>query len=532
MPTARPNRALLEVRDLTISYTQTRVSAPVVDSLSFDLGPGEVLGVQGASGCGKTSVALALLKLLPASASVTGSVRFLNKDLLCMDERELRRVRGERISIIYQEPALALNPVLRVGDQIAEVLRAHKSLSARDRKQQVQELLDVVGLHAPRFYRAYPHELSGGECHRILLAQALICRPSLVIADEPTAGLDARVKSQILDLIGGIRKKFGTAFLLISHDRNVIEKLADRRLLVGGDREHYTPTAMRPTAKTESPRAIDAQPSAHPGPLIQVRALSKRYSSRNMFRTSAPETQALDDANLTIESASVCALIGASGSGKSTLAKCLALLEYVDSGEIWFAGEQISPSPTQSAQQFRRRIQLVHQDPASALNPRFSAAEAIEEPLVIEGVRSKIDRRDQALTFMKEVGLDSSSADRSCHEFSGGQKQRIAIARALTLNPKLLIFDESLSGLDPETRGQLLELILRLKNILGISILLISHDLEQVANVADFVAVMHRGRIVEHRRTAALFRDPKHSATLDLLNVPTQKSRVAAGGAQ
>jgi peptide/nickel transport system ATP-binding protein len=532
MGTARSSRALLEVRDLTISYTQTRASVPVIAGLKFDLAPGEVLGVQGASGCGKTSLALALLKLLPTSASVTGDARFAGSDLLSMGESELRRIRGEKISIIYQEPALALNPVLRVGDQIAEVLRAHQSLSANDRRQLVQKMLDVVGLRSPRFYRAYPHELSGGECHRVVLAQALICRPSLVIADEPTAGLDARLKSQILDLIGGIRRDFGTAFLLISHDRKVIERLADRSLSLNRHHESSAQAATLPIAKTESRPAVGSQHSARSVPLVQIRALSKRYSSRNMFRTSGRDTQALEDANLALESASVCALIGASGSGKSTLARCLALLESADNGEIWFQGQQVSPSSGESLRQMRKRIQLVHQDPASALNPRFSAAQAIEEPLVIEGVRSRIDRRDQALTLMKEVGLDSSSAGRSCHEFSGGQKQRIAIARALMLNPRLLIFDESLSGLDPETHGQLLELILRFKNLLGISILLISHDLEQVANVADFVAVMHQGRIVEHRRTAEFFSDPRHSATLDLLDAPVEKSRFAVAGGQ
>jgi peptide/nickel transport system ATP-binding protein len=348
-----------------------------------------------------------------------------------------------------------------------------------------------------------------------------------VIADEPTAGLDARLKSQILDLIGDIRKNFGTAFLLISHDRKVIERLADRCLFLRRAHESFMQAATPSIAAKESPRAAESQWSAGSVPLVQIHALSKRYSSRNMFRNGASETQALDDANLTIESASVCALIGASGSGKSTLARCLALLETADTGEISFQGKQISSSHKQSLRHFRRRIQLVHQDPASALNPRFSAAEAIEEPLVIEGVKSRVERREQALTLIKKVGLDPAAADRSCHEFSGGQKQRIAIARSLALNPQLLIFDESLSGLDSETRGQLLELILQLKETLSISVLLISHDLEQVASIADFVAVMHHGRIVEHRRTTELFSHPTHAATLDLLDAPAEKSRLA-----
>jgi ABC-type glutathione transport system ATPase component len=266
-------------------------------------------------------------------------------------------------------------------------------------------------------------------------------------------------------------------------------------------------------------------------PLIETRALGKRYTGRNVFSTVVSETQALDGADLKIEPASICALIGASGSGKSTLARCLALLESVDSGEIWLQGQQISASQKSCVRQWRRRIQLVHQDPSSALNPRFSAAQAIEEPLAIAGVKSKRKRREQALMLMEQVGLNPFAGDRSCHDFSGGQKQRIAIARALSLNPQLLILDESLSGVDSETRDQLLELILRLKNTLRISFLLISHDLDQVAASADFVAVMHQGSIVEHRPSPELFSNPTHAATLDLLEAPSEKAQFTFAGA-
>jgi ABC-type glutathione transport system ATPase component len=532
MGTALPSRALLEVRELTISYNQRRVSAPVLQNLSFDLASGEVLGIEGPSGCGKTSLALAVLKLLPPSASVAGQANFAGSDLLSMSEGQLRRIRGEKISIIYQEPALALNPVLRVGDQIEEVLRAHRTLSTENRKQQVRKMLDIVGLGSTRFYPAYPHELSGGECHRVVLAQALICGPSLVIADEPTAGLDACLKTQILDVIDQIRKEFGTAFLLISHDRKVIQRLADRRLFLADNNAASSRKAPAEIAHRASPRDTDMLLSnSRSIPLIETRALGKRYTGRNVFGTVVSETQALDGVDLKIKPASICALIGASGSGKSTLASCLALLESVDSGEIWLQGQQISASQKSCVRQWRRRIQLVHQDPSSALNPRFSAAQAIEEPLAIAGVKSKRKRREQALMLMEQVGLNPFAGDRSCHDFSGGQKQRIAIARALSLNPQLLILDESLSGVDSETRDQLLELILRLKNTLRISFLLISHDLDQVAASADFVAVMHQGSIVEHRPTPELFSNPTHAATLDLLEAPSEKAQFTFAGA-
>lgn len=490
---APAQRALLEVRDLSISYDGLGEPRFAVRNVNFSIAAGEVLGIQGRSGCGKTSTALALLNLLPDDVHVEGAVLYRERNLLTIAEQELRKIRGQQISIVYQEPALALNPVMTIGDQIAEVLRAHIVLSGRERKDRVKRMLETVRLNPERFFYAYPHELSGGERHRAVLAQALICNPSLVIADEPTAGLDELTKKEILDLIANLREKTGAAFLLISHDRSVIDQLADRRMEFPSVTEEPKIVA-EPTFSL--PRRAHAVVSDHE-PLIKVRNLSKWYETRGLFRRKHAEKRALDSVDLTIPEASLVALIGPSGSGKSTLARCLALLETPDVGEILFAGRNLLQLSGKRLREHRPLLQYVAQESAEALNPRLTALEAVEEPLLIQGFDAE-ERLRKTEEVMRQVGLDPSAANRSCHEFSGGQKQRLVIARALTLKPRLLILDESLSGLDPETQQEILNLLLDLKRALGIAQLLISHDLHLVAKAADSVAVMQEGCIVEH----------------------------------
>jgi peptide/nickel transport system ATP-binding protein len=495
--TERDCRSLLQVRELTVSYCGEGRCTLAVENLSFDLAPGEILGIQGRSGCGKTSTALALLKLLPQSAHVSGAAIFAGLDLLQLSEAELRNIRGRQISIIHQEPAAALNPVMRVGKQIEEVLRAHHQVSAAERKPLVNEMLERVQLSPGRFSRAYPHELSGGERHRVVLAQALICRPALVIADEPTAGLDFRLKSEIVDLMAELRSELQTAFLLISHDARVISRLADRKLDAFADETNFVSRTALSMA-TPSSISFGTHPtlgkSEH---LLVARRLRKCFRRQGFLAFNRRETQALDAADIAIPPASIVGLIGASGSGKSTLARCLALLESPDAGEIRLAERNLLALSPRELRTARRAIQYVPQDPAMALNPRFSAAEAIEEPLLITRWGTKEQRRARAVSLMESVGLDSSAGDRSCQQFSGGQKQRLVIARALAVNPKLLIFDESLSGLDPGTQREMIELMVQLKAKLGISQLLISHDLDLVHSVADSVVLMSEGRIVE-----------------------------------
>lgn len=521
MPAPSPTRALLEVRDLTVRYGGTGNPRPVVCGLNFEISAGEVVGIQGRSGCGKTSAALALLRLLPPDAGITGSAMFRGNDLLTLRGSELRKIRGREISIIYQEPALALNPVMRIGDQVAEVLRAHTSHNSSECGKRARQMLESVRLSATRFYGAYPHELSGGERHRVVLAQALACRPALVIADEPTSGLDAALKSEILDLIDNLRTEFEAAFLLISHDRNVIDRLADRTIdLSNGNKQ-----AFNLSVQSWKPSVEDMRERA---PLISVRNLSKWYRPRGLFNGRRTEKHALDAVDLNIPHGSLVALVGPSGSGKSTLARCLALLEEADAGEIQFQQKNLLDLTAHERREYRPLLQYVAQDPAAALNPRLSAGETIEEPLLIQGQGSSETRRKRAEELMQQVGLDPATAKRSCHEFSGGQKQRLAIARALALEPKLLIFDESLSGLDPETQAGIVSLILSLKHTLGIAQLLVSHDLDLVAAVADSVAVMQNGRIVEHASATKIVGDPEHWSVEHVLHAAPRQELVLA----
>jgi len=508
LPVLSPSRVLLEVRDLRVSYGRgTRCELEGgTPAISFDVYAGEILGMQGRSGCGKTSTALAILRLLPPDASVSGSALFQGKDLLQLSDRELRSIRGKQISIMYQEPTLALNPVLRVGDQIAEVARAH---GLSETKVQAATMLERVGLDPKRYYAAYPHELSGGERHRIVLAQALICRPQLVIADEPTASLDAALKTEILELIDSLRRQFGTAFLLISHDRGVISRVADRVIELPQESGSH---AAKPLLSAAT-RANVCNTDRHiQEPLIAIRNLSKRYRARGLFAFGRSEKQAVDDVTLTIHSGTLTGLIGPSGSGKSTLARCLALLEEADGGEILFQNRNLLQLTRHELRRYRPMLQYVAQDPAAALNPRLTAAEAIEEPMLIQGIGDRKKRRTAAEELMRRVGLNSADADRSCHKFSGGQKHRLAIARSLALEPKLLIFDESLSGLDPETQAEILSLMNEMKETLSITQLLISHDLDLVSAVADSIAVIRDGRIVEQASPDGVFEKAQSSS--------------------
>lgn len=499
LPVCSPSRTLLEVRDLSVSYATRGGTRVILEALNCEVHSGEVVGLQGRSGCGKTSAALAILGLLPYGAIARGEVLFRGNDLLKLKESELRKIRGREASIIYQEPALALSPVMRVGDQIAKVLRAHSALDWQGCQQQARQVLNQVKLGADRHYRAYPHELSGGECHRVVLAQALICRPALVIADEPTTGLDVSLKNEILDLIAILRRETGAAFLVISHDRAVTDRLADRTISLPFSNGNETGMSISVPAAAKQgfspPQAT---------PLIAVRNLSKCYQPRGLFQTRSASKQALHSVNLSIPRGSLTALVGPSASGKSTLARCMALLEEADAGEIVFEDKNLLCLPLQQLRAFRPRLQYVSQDPAAALNPRMSAAEVIAEPLVIQNRSSRSDRRRRAELLMEQTGLDPSFADRSCHEFSGGQKQRLVIARALVLEPSLLIFDESLSGLDPQTQEEILGLLLSLRRKLGITQLLISHDMELVSKVAERVLIMRAGNIVEEHEAAEI----------------------------
>ncbi len=495
---------LLEVSNLSVLYRGAGGQfCAAISHASFDIGAGEIVGVFGASGSGKTTLGLSILRLLPDSAQITAAaLRFQGRDLLTLRHEQMRRVRGNEISIMYQEPMLALNPVMRVGEQIAEVFRAHHQVSNRECRERAAEFLQRVHLHKRAdAFNAYPHELSGGERHRVVIAQALVCGPSLVIADEPTAGLDAALQNEILDLISELRRDLRVSFLLISHDHAVLDRMCDRTLEMSAGLLTDAAVVLGRNGRSSRPLPrMNAETSGSEQPLVRVSALSKSYQTRGLRFRRGPATGVLRNVDLSIPQDSTVALIGQSGSGKSTLARCLAMWEKPDAGEIELAGQDLLRLTPTELRQFRPRVQLVLQDSAASINPNLNAEQIVEEPLLIQNRGDKHTRRERARQLLEEIGFEPAMFERKPLEFSGGQRQRLAIARAMVLEPQLIIFDESTSGLDSETQQQVLALLAELKKTRRLSYLLISHDLHLVRDIADSILMMQDGSVVEGSR--------------------------------
>jgi peptide/nickel transport system ATP-binding protein len=505
---------LLEVNGLTVRYRPAtsdgidgRGVRAAVANVSFAVEAGEVVGVSGPSGCGKTSTALAIVGILPPAAEVAGSVVFDGRSILGASEGVLRGIRGARVSLIYQEPALALNPVLTVGAQIAEVLRAHGRADGRSVREQTLATLREVGFgdRSEHIADSYPHQLSGGQRQRVLIAQAIVCRPRLVIADEPTASLDPVARHEILHLIRTLATRHGTAFLLISHSAHVLGTAADRVIRLPDARVVSPPTpnpaildAWRATAIDAAARAI----AASAPPLVHARGVRRTYYPGRRWLSSAEGVQALRGVDLDVRPGSTLGLAGESGCGKSTLARCLAGLERPDAGEIWIASVDITRLRGSRLIPHRNAVQLIFQDSAAAMNPRLSAADIIAEPLLIQRRGTPAERRQRALQLMESVGLPAERGNARPGEFSGGERQRLALARALAVEPRLLILDEAFSGLDVGTRLRMVALLRDLQAARGVAYLCISHDAEWLEQVAPEVAVMSGGRLVERRSTS------------------------------
>lgn len=527
---------VLHVSDLTVRYPSARSA---VERVSFSLAEGEIVGISGESGCGKTTIALSILGLLPADAEVSGSIRFRGRELLGLPEWELQQIRGAAISIIFQESALALNPVMRVGDQIAEVIRAHTQCGASDARRQALALIGEVGLAecGSRIYAAYPHQLSGGQRQRILIAQALACRPALVIADEPTASLDATVRADILRLIKTLNRRLGISVLLISHSAAVLSAMADRVLLMAAGRmiapgsAPVLPSLPRALRSIPAARSGIAVPKRETPSLVRVNGLTKHYAQHRFLSRQRFAVPAFAGVDLTVGPGTTLGLVGESGSGKSTLARCLACLEQVDVGEIWFGDREIGRLRDRELRPYRRRIQLVFQESASALNPRLDAQEIVAEPLVIQREGTRADRRGRALELMTQVGFPLDRVYARPHELSGGERQRLAIARALAAGASVLILDEALAGLDVSRRTQILNLLLELQTKHGLTYVCISHDLGVLAHFASDIAVMHEGRIVERGPAFTLLHAPRHPRTRALVAAATVASPAAVAAA-
>ena len=534
---------LLQVQNLTLQFSQSSQAA--VDGVSFSLHPGETIGLLGESGAGKTTLARCLLRLLPQGWQVvSGSVRFRGTELLWASERELRKIRGAQISFIGQEPELALNPVIPVGEQVEEVVRAHSAKRRQLIREQSRSILAAVGLPQHHFYSAYPHQLSGGQRQRVVIAQALACKPQLLIADEPTSALDNVLQAGILDLLKDLRDRLQLALLFITHNPALLSGLADRVLVMQAGRlveegafeqiywrPRHSFTGNLLKALPAWPEEIPREPALQPLPLLEIRHLYKSYLRGGWRSSTKSRVPALQDISLSIDPGSTLALVGKSGAGKSTLGRCLARLEDPDAGEIWWRGKDLLKLPPSELAAARRRIQLVFQHSATALNPLLPAAEIIGEPLRVQGGVSKQERRERALGMMERVGLSAQWADRPPLAFSGGQRQRLAIARALILEPEMLILDEALAGLDLSTQAQMTELLGQLQASLSLSYLFITHDLRMAAHLASTIAVMQDGRIVDSGSAAALLSRPQHPETRDLVRsipqVPAPLSTLA-----
>ncbi|MGW7545238.1 dipeptide ABC transporter ATP-binding protein [Streptomyces sp. NPDC054770] len=532
---------LLEIRGLSVSYRTRGGTVSAVRGVDLDVWPGQVTAVVGESGSGKSTTAHAVTRLLAANGTIdAGTVRFGRHDLATLSEAELRTVRGARIGLVPQDPTVSLNPVKRIGEQVAEVLRIHGLATRRTAAAEAVAVLDRAGLpDAAVRARQYPHELSGGMRQRALIAVAIAAKPELIIADEPTSALDVTVQRVILDHLQHLTEESGTAILLVTHDLGVAADRAQRlvvmeqgkvveagetRTVLADPRHEYTRRllASAPSLATARPRTpvsatpVSAGPAGPTAPLVEARNLVKEFRLPRAGG-GARTLRAVDDVSLSLRRGQTLALVGESGSGKSTTARLLLRLADATSGHVLFDGTDVTTARGAEVRQLRRRAQLVYQNPYASLDPRFSVGEVITEPLRAFRVGDRASRLDRARELLDRVALPAATLERRPAELSGGQRQRVAIARALALSPDLVVCDEPVSALDVSVQAQVLGLLAELQADTGVAYLFISHDLAVVRQIAHQVAVMRGGRVVETGPPEDLFSEPRHEYTRELL---------------
>ncbi len=525
--TPLPTTALLDVDDLAVAFGSKRV----VDGVGFTVARGETLALVGESGSGKSVTALSILRLLPPhlASHPSGTIRWNGQDLLKAAPEALRSLRGNRIAMIFQEPMTSLNPLHRIGRQIAEMIHLHRSVSRNAARRRAIELLHLVGItDAERRLGAFPHELSGGQRQRVMIAMALANDPDLLIADEPTTAVDVTVQAQILALLKELQAKLGMALLLISHDLGIVRKMADRVCVMQAGKIVETALTQDLFAAPQHPytrRLLAAEPRGRKQPvtrtapeLLSARQLKVWFPVRKgVLRRVVDHIHAVEETDLDIRSGETLGVVGESGSGKTSLG--LALLRLINStGEIKFEQQRIDALKRQELRPLRQRMQIVFQDPYGALSPRLSIGDIVAEGLLVHEPGSTVAARETAvIAALEEVGLEPAMRHRYPHEFSGGQRQRISIARALILKPKLLMLDEPTSALDMSVQAQIVDLLRDLQQRHGMAYLFISHDLRVIRAMSDRVLVMRQGHVVETGPVDQIFDRPQQDYTKALL---------------
>jgi len=536
------NQPLLEVRDLSVAFRHGGGASMAVDHISFEIGRGECVALVGESGSGKSVSALSVLKLLPYPTAThpSGSIRFKGRDLLSLSEQEIRTIRGNDISIIFQEPMTSLNPLHTIEAQIGEILLLHKGIRGAAARARTIELLTQVGIPEPETRLAsYPHQLSGGQRQRVMIAMALANEPDLLIADEPTTALDVTVQAQILALLAEIRARTGMSLLFITHDLGIVRRIADvvcvmnnGKIVEKGPVEQVFTAPRHPYTRAllaAEPKADPAPPQPQAPVVVSTNDLKVWFPiKRGLLRRTVGHIKAVDGVNLAVRKGETLGVVGESGSGKTTLG--LALLRLISSeGPLVFMGKDVQGLRAKEMRPFRHDMQIVFQDPFGALSPRMSVGDIVAEGLSVhQPSLSTQEREARVIRALQDVGLDPETRSRYPHEFSGGQRQRICVARAVVLEPSFVVLDEPTSALDMLFQAQLVDLLRELQRKHDLTYLFISHDLRVVASLASHLIVMRQGKVVEEGPAADLFKNPKSDYTRVLFAAAFRNE--AAGG--
>jgi len=548
---------MLQVKNLSVKFSSHKNEVEVVKQVSFDLGAHKILGIVGESGSGKSVTSLSILGLLPENAILDGEIFFKEKNLATLSDKEFQKIRGKNIGMIFQEPMSSLNPTLTCGNQVCEVLKQHTGLNKKEILKEVITLFEKVKLPTPhRIFKSYPHQLSGGQKQRVMIAMAIACKPDLLIADEPTTALDVTVQKEIIALLKELQAENKMSILFISHDLPLVSEIADDVIVIyegiiiekgrtkdifRNPKKQYTkglinskPSLSKRLKKlptvddfikkeisselyTKSAREQFHQKLYDSKPLLEVVNLKKYFNNDKDF-SKTPIVKAVDDVSFKLYEGETLGLVGESGCGKTTLGRSILHLEEVTSGKIFYKGKDITNLSKTELIHLRKEIQIIFQDPFSSLNPRISVGNAILEPMIVHKILpTHHDRKLYVLDLLNKVGLEEHHFNRYPHEFSGGQRQRIGIARAIALQPKLIICDESVSALDVSVQAQVLNLLNELKKVFSFSYIFISHDLSVVKFMSDQLIVMNQGKIEEINDSDEIYSAPKSNYTKNLI---------------